>query len=52
MIFHLILAVASGQDINLRIDKYLAGKIKDGEKVVITASKQGLKFNGELAAAA
>jgi hypothetical protein len=25
---------------------------KDGEKVVITAGKQGLKFNGEVAAAA
>jgi ATP-dependent Clp protease ATP-binding subunit ClpB len=30
----------------------LAGRIKDGEKVVISASKQGLKFNGEVAAAA
>jgi ATP-dependent Clp protease ATP-binding subunit ClpB len=30
----------------------LSGKIKDGEKVVITAGKQGLKFNGEVAAAA
>jgi ATP-dependent Clp protease ATP-binding subunit ClpB len=30
----------------------LSGRIKDGEKVVISASKQGLKFNGELAAAA
>jgi len=30
----------------------LSGRIKDGEKVVISATKQGLKFNGELAAAA
>ena len=30
----------------------LSGRIKDGEKVVISASKQGLKFNGELSAAA
>jgi ATP-dependent Clp protease ATP-binding subunit ClpB len=30
----------------------LCGRIKDGEKVVIGGSKQGLKFNGELAAAA
>jgi ATP-dependent Clp protease ATP-binding subunit ClpB len=30
----------------------LSGRIKDGEKVVIGAGKQGLKFNGELAAAA
>jgi len=30
----------------------LSGRIKDGERVVISASKQGLKFNGELAAAA
>ena len=30
----------------------LSGRIKDGETVVISASKQGLKFNGELAAAA
>jgi ATP-dependent Clp protease ATP-binding subunit ClpB len=30
----------------------LSGRIKDGEKVVISASKQGLSFNGKLAAAA
>ena len=30
----------------------LSGRIKDGEKVVITAGKQGLKFNGKVAAAA
>jgi ATP-dependent Clp protease ATP-binding subunit ClpB len=30
----------------------LAGRIKDGEKVVISAGKEGLKFNGEVAAAA
>jgi len=30
----------------------LSGRIKDGEAVVITAGKQGLKFNGEVAAAA
>jgi ATP-dependent Clp protease ATP-binding subunit ClpB len=30
----------------------LSGRIKDGEKVVIAAGKQGLKFNGEVAAAA
>src|ERR1700728_2449617 len=30
----------------------LSGRIKDGEKVKISASKQGLKFNGEVAAAA
>jgi len=30
----------------------LSGRIKDGEKVVIGAGKQGLKFNGEVAAAA
>src|SRR5262249_57538351 len=27
----------------------LSGRIKDGETVVISGSKQGLKFNGELA---
>jgi ATP-dependent Clp protease ATP-binding subunit ClpB len=30
----------------------LAGQIKDGDKVVISAGKQGLTFNGKLAAAA
>src|SRR5882757_7938483 len=30
----------------------LAGKVKDGEKVVISAGKQGLAFNGKLAVAA
>ncbi len=30
----------------------LAGRVKDGEKVVISAGKQGLNFNGEVAAAA
>ncbi len=30
----------------------LAGRIKDGDHVVIAAGKQGLKFNGQLAAAA
>ena len=30
----------------------LSGKVKDGEKVAISASKQGLTFNGKLAAAA
>ncbi|MGA2313974.1 MAG: ATP-dependent chaperone ClpB [Xanthobacteraceae bacterium] len=30
----------------------LSGRIKDGEKVVVSAGKQGLKFNGEVAAAA
>ena len=30
----------------------LAGSIKDGEKVAISAGKQGLAFNGKLAAAA
>ena len=30
----------------------LAGTIKDGEKVEVTAGKQGLAFNGKLAAAA
>ncbi|HYY37302.1 MAG TPA: AAA family ATPase, partial [Xanthobacteraceae bacterium] len=30
----------------------LSGQIKDGEKVVISAGKQGLTFNGKLAAAA
>jgi len=30
----------------------LAGQIKDGEKVAISAGKQGLAFNGRLAAAA
>jgi ATP-dependent Clp protease ATP-binding subunit ClpB len=30
----------------------LAGNIKDGEKIVISANKQGLAFNGKLAAAA
>ncbi len=30
----------------------LAGSVKDGEKVVISAGKQGLTFNGKLAAAA
>ena len=30
----------------------LSGRIKDGEKVVVSAGKQGLTFNGKLAAAA
>jgi ATP-dependent Clp protease ATP-binding subunit ClpB len=30
----------------------LSGQVKDGDKVVISASKQGLTFNGQLAAAA
>ncbi|HET7850352.1 MAG TPA: ATP-dependent chaperone ClpB [Pseudolabrys sp.] len=30
----------------------LAGTVKDGEKVVLSASKQGLAFNGKMAAAA
>jgi ATP-dependent Clp protease ATP-binding subunit ClpB len=30
----------------------LSGRIKDGEKVVVSVGKQGLKFNGEVAAAA
>ena len=30
----------------------LAGRVKDGEKVVISAGKQGLTFNGKLAEAA
>jgi ATP-dependent Clp protease ATP-binding subunit ClpB len=30
----------------------LSGGIKDGEKVVVSAGKQGLTFNGKLAAAA
>jgi ATP-dependent Clp protease ATP-binding subunit ClpB len=30
----------------------LSGKIKDGEKVVISANRQGITFNGEVAAAA
>ena len=30
----------------------LSGRVKDGEKVVISAGKQGLTFNGKLAAAA
>jgi len=30
----------------------LAGDVKDGEQVVISAGKQGLTFNGRLAAAA
>jgi ATP-dependent Clp protease ATP-binding subunit ClpB len=30
----------------------LAGQIKDGDKVDISAGKQGLTFNGKLAAAA
>jgi ATP-dependent Clp protease ATP-binding subunit ClpB len=30
----------------------LAGRVKDGEKVTISAGKQGLAFNGKLAAAA
>jgi len=30
----------------------LAGEVKDGDKVVISAGKQGLTFNGKLAAAA
>ena len=30
----------------------LAGTVKDGDKVVISAGKQGLTFNGKLAAAA
>jgi ATP-dependent Clp protease ATP-binding subunit ClpB len=30
----------------------LAGQVKDGEKIVISVGKQGLAFNGKLAAAA
>jgi ATP-dependent Clp protease ATP-binding subunit ClpB len=30
----------------------LSGRLKDGEKVVVSAGKQGLAFNGKLAAAA
>jgi ATP-dependent Clp protease ATP-binding subunit ClpB len=30
----------------------LSGRIKDGEKVVISATKQGLSFNGKVAEAA
>jgi ATP-dependent Clp protease ATP-binding subunit ClpB len=30
----------------------LSGRVKDGEKVVVSAGKQGLTFNGKLAAAA
>ncbi len=30
----------------------LSGKIKDGEKVVLSANRQGITFNGEVAAAA
>jgi ATP-dependent Clp protease ATP-binding subunit ClpB len=30
----------------------LSGKIRDGEKVVISANRQGITFNGEVAAAA
>src|SRR5262249_46026367 len=30
----------------------VSGRVKDGEKVVISAGKQGLTFNGKLAAAA
>jgi ATP-dependent Clp protease ATP-binding subunit ClpB len=30
----------------------LAGKVKDGEKVAISANRQGITFNGEVAAAA
>jgi hypothetical protein len=30
----------------------LAGKIKDGDRVVISAGKRGLAFNGEVAQAA
>jgi ATP-dependent Clp protease ATP-binding subunit ClpB len=33
-------------------DMILSGRIKDGEKVVISAGKKGLAFNGEVAAAA
>jgi ATP-dependent Clp protease ATP-binding subunit ClpB len=33
-------------------EQILAGTVKDGEKVVISAGKQGLTFNGKLAAAA
>jgi len=30
----------------------LAGSVKDGEKIVVSAGKQGLAFNGKLAVAA
>jgi hypothetical protein len=30
----------------------LSGHVKDGDKVVISGGKQGLSFNGKLAAAA
>ena len=30
----------------------LSGRVKDGEKVAISAGKQGLTFNGKVAAAA
>jgi len=34
------------------MDKQVSGAVKDGDKVVISAGKQGLTFNGKLAAAA
>ena len=30
----------------------LSGKVKDGEKVAISADRQGITFNGEVAVAA
>jgi ATP-dependent Clp protease ATP-binding subunit ClpB len=33
-------------------EQILSGKIKDGDRVVISAGKQGLSFNGEVAEAA
>jgi ATP-dependent Clp protease ATP-binding subunit ClpB len=33
-------------------EQILAGQVKDGDRVVISAGKQGLTFNGKLAAAA
>jgi ATP-dependent Clp protease ATP-binding subunit ClpB len=33
-------------------EQILAGQVKDGDRVVISAGKQGLTFNGKLAVAA
>ena len=37
---------------SLKFFDTIAGQVKDGDRVVISAGKQGLTFNGKLAAAA
>ena len=47
---------AAGGDLDKTLqgmaEQILAGQVKDGDRVVISAGKQGLTFNGKLAVAA